>query len=273
MPTETGYVHSQGYKPQGPFRRGSAAGNNPADTQCWINDTTTTSEIYESVAFFDSRITTEEKERAAQETIYKAIANNSVDWYRKDRRKSTQRPTSAQNERYKKLRRNARNYPGSREKYNWEAANLIYQINNHECGRNWDEIDLHGLFLSEAVSFLTSILQQFRHNPAIQDHKYLTVIVGKGIHSRKGPVIGPAVRTLLEKHGYEYWGGNDLGLIIIKLRGQEEGEILGGFARRTRMVQESTGPTLDGQPHLMNPKAPIWVPPTVSLAKSQISPR
>lgn len=179
-------------------------------------------------ASFGSPIAAAGEGRAAQETIYNAIAKNSVDWYRKNRRKSTQRPTSAENERYKKLRRHARNYPSSRETYNWEAANLIYQINNYECGRNWDEIDLHGLFVREAVSFLTTILQQFRHNPAIRDHKYLTVIVGKGIHSRKGPLIGPAVRRLLEKNGYEYWGGNNLGLIIIKLKRQEEKEILGG---------------------------------------------
>lgn len=265
MPAETRYVHLPECKPQGPFRRGSTARNNPTDPRYFINEDTTLGEIYESVACFGSPVAAAENERAAQETIYKAIAKNSADWYRKDRQKLARRPTSSESKRYKELRRNARNYPSSREMYNWEAANLIYQINNYERGRNRDEIDFHGLFVSEAVSFLTGILQRFRHNPAIRDQKYLTVIVGKGIHSRKGPVIGPAIRTLLEKHGYEYWGGNDLGLMIIKLERQVEEKILDGSAR---MMQVSTEPKVNGRPHLMNPKAPIWVPPTISLARS-----
>lgn len=245
------YIHSQEER-QRSFRRGLAAGNNPADHQRWMSENATINVIYKPVgtrAHLDSPTAAAEKKRIAQERIYKAIARKSAAWYRKDRQKPIRHPTPAESSRVNELRQRARANPRSSGMYNWEAANLIYQINNYKRDRNWDEIDLHGLSEREAIRFITDILQQFSDNPEIRDHEYLTVIVGKGIHSPNGPIIGPAIRQFLEKHGYEYWGGNSLGLVIVKL----QRKLSGAPGRRTGQPNR--------RPHLMNPKAAVWVPP------------
>lgn len=98
----------------------------------------------------------------------------------------------------------------------------MHQINNHESGRDWNQIDLHRLFVREAVDFVTDTLERLENtrNPAVRDRGYLVVVVGKGIHSwRRRPVVGPAIQRLLESKGYEYWGGNCVGFIIVKLQG------------------------------------------------------
>lgn len=109
----------------------------------------------------------------------------------------------------------------------------MHQINNHDSGRDWDHIDLHGLFGNEAVRLVADSLEKFRDtcSPAIRGHGYLTVIVGRGSHSPRGPVVGPAVRNLLRSSGYEYWGGNRVGLIIIKL---QSGRISRAYSDDTR---------------------------------------
>lgn len=156
-------------------------------------------------------------DRRAQEVVYQAIAQKVTNWYRQNRR----RPTKAENDTYDEFRRLARVYHKEAAEYNLKAVNLMHQINNCESGRDWDQIDLHRLFVREAVSFVTETLERLENtrNPAVRDRGYLTVVVGKGIHSwRQRPVLGPAIRRLLESKGYEYWGGNSVGFIIVKLQ-------------------------------------------------------
>lgn len=152
-----------------------------------------------------------------QESIYQAISQQAQVWYAQNQ---ARRATPSETETYNTLRQLARDYPAQAEEYNWEAANIMHQINNHKSGRDWDHIDLHGLFKREAVPFIADSLEKFSDtcSAAIRNHGYLTVIVGKGIHSPRGPVIAPAIRDLLMDNGYEYWGGSDVGFIIIKLQ-------------------------------------------------------
>lgn len=144
------------------------------------------------------------------------MAQKSINWYMQNRR----RPTKAENRTYDELRRLARANPDKATEHNREAVNLMHRINNRKSSRDWDQIDLHRFFVREAVAFVTESLERLENTrgPAARGHGYLTVVVGKGIHSwRRRPVIGPAIERLLESKGYEYWGGNCVGFIIVKL--------------------------------------------------------
>lgn len=206
MPTEADDILSPEDELQGRLRsfKLGARGKNPGDSRHRT--------IRRSVR------TAAKQRRIAQETIYKAIAQNAYDWYQNDKRKPVRHSIDAGSSESGILRRLARSDPNRAALYNRAAAKLIYKTNNHERGRDWDQIDLHGLFVREAVNSIKHTLRQLRGDPATRDHEYLTVIVGRGIHSQNGPVLGPAIKKLLESHGYEYWGGNDSGLIIIKLQ-------------------------------------------------------
>lgn len=153
-----------------------------------------------------------------QEMIYRAIARQSFIWYRKDKQASLQRPTVTEKNEYNRLRQLARDNPRDTHRYNWEAANMILWIKNRKPSRYWTQIDLHDLLLAEALVIVTHILERFKINLELRHHEYFTVIVGKGTHSRNGPVLGPAIQDLCKMLGYEFWGGSKVGLVIIKLQ-------------------------------------------------------
>lgn len=73
------------------------------------------------------------------------------------------------------------------EDANSSAACIIFEINNEELDA--DEVDLHGLFVNEAIAKLTERIDHARNNGIDK----LTVIVGQGNNSETGPKLKPAV--------------------------------------------------------------------------------
>lgn len=67
------------------------------------------------------------------------------------------------------------------------AAEAIFGHHNRDCPSN--VIDLHGLYVSEAIERLKQRVAQCREENSLN----LIVIVGKGKHSSGGPKIKPAV--------------------------------------------------------------------------------
>ncbi|QLQ81175.1 hypothetical protein HG537_0E05300 [Torulaspora globosa] len=103
------------------------------------------------------------------------------------------------------------------EQYNMEAAEYVFVQNNADSGS--DEIDLHGLFVKEAVWILKK-----RIASGIKGHEsYVKVIVGKGLHSQNGLAkIKPAVEELCRDANLRnYLDKKNQGVLIIELEGAQ----------------------------------------------------
>lgn len=101
------------------------------------------------------------------------------------------------------------------EQYNMEAAEYVFVQNNADSGS--DEIDLHGLFVKEAVWILKRRIASGikAHEPRVR------VIVGKGLHSQNGLAkIKPAVEELCRDANLtNYLDKKNQGVLIIELEG------------------------------------------------------
>lgn len=154
-----------------------------------------------------------------QERSYREVEQDATNWYRNNRRPPIHiRGRLDESERLRELAHNEPKNSQIKARYNYEAANIIIEANNRGRGRPWDQIDLHSLLRNEAEDYVKDILKQFRTDPKISDHDYLTLIVGKGIHSRNGPVLKPAIQNLCKRLGYEFWSGEKEAVVIVKLQ-------------------------------------------------------
>ncbi|KAF8647175.1 hypothetical protein AX16_007004 [Volvariella volvacea WC 439] len=81
------------------------------------------------------------------------------------------------------------------ERLNRQASQLIFDQNNK--GRPPGEIDLHGLYVKEAIAYTDEALENAKGRGITE----LRVIVGKGLHSTGGNAkIKPAIEELMRKH-------------------------------------------------------------------------
>jgi hypothetical protein len=79
--------------------------------------------------------------------------------------------------------------------YNSKAVKLIVTSNNN--GREFDEIDLHGLYVKEALEFFIETANLKLVSKSIE---FLKVITGKGLHSKEGPKIKQAIIEYCDKN-------------------------------------------------------------------------
>jgi len=79
-------------------------------------------------------------------------------------------------------------YKEKMEIHNATAVKLIATKNNNE--KDSDEIDLHGLYVNEAIQYFKETLELKMRDPNFQS---LKVIVGKGLHSKDKPKIKEAI--------------------------------------------------------------------------------
>lgn len=101
------------------------------------------------------------------------------------------------------------------EQYNFEAAEYVFVQNNADSGSN--EIDLHGLYVKEALWILKKrVMNGIRTN-----EPHLRVIVGKGLHSQSGVAkIKPAVEQLCQEANLrDSVDKKNAGVLIIELQG------------------------------------------------------
>ncbi|CAG8492294.1 119_t:CDS:2, partial [Ambispora leptoticha] len=95
----------------------------------------------------------------------------------------------------KELSNKAKEHYKEMEKYNKMAAEFIYRENNKN--RSYQELDLHGLFVTEALEYTEQRIQYCKSMKA----KNLVIIVGKGNHSIGGvSKLKPAVAELINKY-------------------------------------------------------------------------
>lgn len=103
------------------------------------------------------------------------------------------------------------------DQYNMEAAEYVFVQNNADSGS--DEIDLHGLFVKEALW----ILQRRIASGVNGQESRLRVIVGKGLHSQNGLAkIKPAVEDLCREANLKnYIDKKNQGVLVIELEGAQ----------------------------------------------------
>lgn len=122
-------------------------------------------------------------------------------------------------EQAKILSNKAKEHEAKMDEYNEKAASFVFQANNVKSAA--DEIDLHGLFVDEAIDVLGKRIQACIE----RRDSYLKAIVGKGLHSEHGPKIKYAVEEMCQKQGFR-WAleeGNS-GVIVIDFT-QSGGEV------------------------------------------------
>jgi len=79
------------------------------------------------------------------------------------------------------------------------------------------ELDVHGMTRDEAGGAVLAFLAESEG----EHRKLIRIIVGRGLHSKNGPVLARTVRDLLDMEGYEFRdakvneGGE--GAVIVKL--------------------------------------------------------
>ncbi|KAI0305614.1 hypothetical protein B0F90DRAFT_1553247, partial [Multifurca ochricompacta] len=96
---------------------------------------------------------------------------------------------------------------------NERAAKIIFRENNKRCGERM--IDLHGLYVHEAVRFAKEQLQV----ATFRDDEEVRFIVGKGKHSDAGGAkIRPALEELFtEREVTHSLDPKNAGVLIVRL--------------------------------------------------------
>ncbi|CAI4052891.1 hypothetical protein SKDZ_16G0780 [Saccharomyces kudriavzevii ZP591] len=101
------------------------------------------------------------------------------------------------------------------EDLNMQAAEYVFVENNADSSSN--EIDLHGLYVKEALF----ILQKRIKFATDHNESQLNVIVGKGLHSQNGIAkLKPSIEEFCAKHGIRnHLEKGNSGVLVLELQG------------------------------------------------------
>lgn len=95
----------------------------------------------------------------------------------------------------KELSNQGKDHQRKMEQLNKQASDWIFVENNKDS--NPGEIDLHGLYVKEAIAHTDDAIEQAKRKGDSEIH----LIVGKGLHSQGGVAkIKPAIESLMQKH-------------------------------------------------------------------------
>ncbi|KAF9501977.1 DUF1771-domain-containing protein [Pleurotus eryngii] len=124
----------------------------------------------------------------------RAQANEAGDRMARCFEESQQAFTNGSKARAKELSNEGKNHKAVMEGLNRQASEWIFTENNKDSMPG--EVDLHGLYVKEAIAFTDRAIQEARSRGDSEIH----LIVGKGLHSRSGAKIRPAVEDLMSKY-------------------------------------------------------------------------
>jgi len=116
--------------------------------------------------------------------------------------------------RAKQLSNEGHAHKSEMERLNREASEWIFRENNTDSKPG--EVDLHGLFVKEAIEHTDRAIDQARRRGDTAVH----LIVGKGLHSASGHAkIKPAIEELMHKHNLAAAVDPDnAGVLIVQLQ-------------------------------------------------------
>jgi len=113
----------------------------------------------------------------------------------------------------KQLSNQGKDHQRRMEQLNKEASDWIFAENNKN--RKPGEIDLHGLYVKEAVARTDQALQSAKARGDTQ----LSLIVGKGLHSKGGNAkVKPAIEELMQRDRLNaVLDPNNAGVLIVQI--------------------------------------------------------
>ncbi|KJA19964.1 hypothetical protein HYPSUDRAFT_167771 [Hypholoma sublateritium FD-334 SS-4] len=114
----------------------------------------------------------------------------------------------------KELSNKGKDHQRKMEQLNKQASDYIFVENNKDSAP--DEIDLHGLYVKEAISRVEQAIQSAN----LAGETQLNLIVGKGLHSTGGVAkIKPAIADLIQKYNLTAQiDPNNSGVLIVLLQ-------------------------------------------------------
>lgn len=108
------------------------------------------------------------------------------------------------------------------EEYNKQASDWIFRANNLDSAP--DEIDLHGLYVKEAIARTEDALEKAKRNGDTE----IKLIVGKGLHSTSGAKIKPAIENLMKKYQLDAeLDPHNAGVLVVRLDGDRRRSHMG----------------------------------------------
>lgn len=120
----------------------------------------------------------------------------------------------------KELSNQGKHHKSEMERLNAQARDWIYYQNNTDSAQ--DEVDLHGLFVAEAIEKTEQAIQTAQS----QGKDHLNIIVGKGLHSPQHVAkLKPAIEDLMRKYELAaHIDPHNEGVLIVSLGGSARGE-------------------------------------------------
>jgi len=110
-------------------------------------------------------------------------------------RESQEAYKSGDGARAKQLSNEGKQHQAEMDRLNKEAGDWIFRENNLDSAP--DELDLHGLYVKEAIDKTDQAIVQAQSRGASQ----IRLIVGKGLHSQGSVAkLKPAIEQLMAKH-------------------------------------------------------------------------
>ncbi|TFK54249.1 DUF1771-domain-containing protein [Heliocybe sulcata] len=127
--------------------------------------------------------------------------------------------SSGDGARAKELSNEGHRHEAEMHRLNAQASEWIFIENNKDSQPG--EVDLHGLFVKEAISYTDRAIQDARG----RGESEIRLIVGKGLHSPNGMAkLEPAIKDLMQKHGLvAELDPQNSGVLIVDLDGQSKG--------------------------------------------------
>ncbi|KAF9566814.1 DUF1771-domain-containing protein [Agrocybe pediades] len=134
----------------------------------------------------------------------------------------------------KELSNQGKEHQRKMEQLNKQASDYIFRENNKDCQPG--EIDLHGLYVKEAIARADAAIIQAK---AERQHQ-VKFIVGKGLHSQGGVAkIKPAIEELMRKHQLSaQLDPTNAGVLIVMIDSHQGGIGPDEISRRLTNQQE-----------------------------------
>ncbi|KEP52459.1 Smr domain protein C11H11 [Rhizoctonia solani 123E] len=114
----------------------------------------------------------------------------------------------------KQLSNEGKRHKAEMERLNKEASNWIFQQVNLDSAP--DELDLHGLYVKEAIEKTEAAVQAAQN----RGDQQIRIIVGKGLHSHGAAKLKPAIEELMAKYQLNaHVDPENAGVLIVQLGG------------------------------------------------------